>query len=202
MYGGKQFGDLALRAGGSYTWHRIDTSRSINYGLQAARATDKYSASTEQVFVETGYKLKATGVNLEPFANLAYINFQNNGISEDDGAAALHSDKQHIDATVSTLGLRADTQWQVSETATVTLRGELGWQHQYGELNRDTGLKFQGSSSPFVVNSVPASRDGAVLKADVAMVVNKNTTLSLGYGGLVSQNYQDNRINAGFTWHF
>ena len=202
VYGGKQFGELALRAGGAYTWHRIDTSRSVNYGAQSDRETAKYSARTEQVFAEAGYGVKAGWVNLEPFANLAYINFQNNGISEDGGAAALHGDKQHIDATVSTLGLRADTEWQASKTTSVALRSELGWQHQYGDLDRGTGLRFNGGSSPFVVNSVSASRDGMVLKAGAEMAVNKNATLSLGYGGLLSQNHQDNSVNAGFTWRF
>ncbi|WP_454878968.1 autotransporter outer membrane beta-barrel domain-containing protein [Serratia inhibens] len=202
VYGGKQFGELALRAGGAYTWHRIDTSRSVNYGMQSDRETAKYSARTEQVFAEAGYSVKAGWVNLEPFANLAYINFQNNGIAEDGGAAALHGDKQHTDATVSTLGLRADTEWQASKTTSVALRSELGWQHQYGDLDRGTGLRFNGGSSPFVVNSVSASRDGAVLKASAEVAVNKNATLSLGYGGLLSQNHQDNSVNAGFTWHF
>ncbi|WP_232240970.1 autotransporter outer membrane beta-barrel domain-containing protein [Serratia plymuthica] len=202
VYGGKQFGELALRAGGAYTWHRIDTSRSVNYGMQSDRETAKYSARTEQVFAEAGYSVKAGWVNLEPFANLAYINFQNNGISEDGGAAALHGDKQHTDATVSTLGLRADTEWQANKTTSVALRSELGWQHQYGDLDRGTGLRFNGGSSPFVVNSVSASRDGAVLKASAEVAVNKNATLSLGYGGLLSQNHQDNSVNAGFTWHF
>ncbi|CAI1171272.1 autotransporter outer membrane beta-barrel domain-containing protein [Serratia plymuthica] len=202
VYGGKQFGELALRAGGAYTWHRIDTSRSVNYGTQSDRETAKYSARTEQVFAEAGYSVKAGWVNLEPFANLAYINFQNNGISEDGGAAALHGDKQHTDATVSTLGLRADTEWQASKTTSVALRSELGWQHQYGDLDRGTGLRFNGGSSPFVVNSVSASRDGAVLKASAEVAVNKNATLSLGYGGLLSQNHQDNSVNAGFTWRF
>ncbi|KYQ98616.1 autotransporter outer membrane beta-barrel domain-containing protein [Serratia plymuthica] len=202
VYGGKQFGELALRAGGAYTWHRIDTSRSVNYGAQSDRETAKYSARTEQVFAEAGYSVKAGWVNLEPFANLAYINFQNNGISEDGGAAALHGDKQHTDATVSTLGLRADTEWQASKTTAVALRSELGWQHQYGDLDRGIGLRFNGGSSPFVVNSVSASRDGAVLKASAEVAVNKNATLSLGYGGLLSQNHQDNSVNAGFTWRF
>jgi subtilase-type serine protease len=202
VYGGKQFGELALRAGGGYTWHRFDTSRSVNYGMQSDRETAKYSARTEQVFAEAGYSVKADWVNLEPFANLAYINFQNNGIAEVGGAAALHGDKQHTDATVSTLGLRADTEWQASKTTSVALRSELGWQHQYGDLDRGTGLRFNGGTSPFVVNSVSASRDGAVLKASAEVAVSNNATLSLGYGGLLSQNYQDNSVNAGFTWKF
>lgn len=201
-YGGKRFGALALRAGGSYTWHHIDTVRSLNYGAQSDRETAKYGARTGQLFAEAGYSVKTERVNLEPFANLAYINFRNNGIAEGGGAAALLGDKQHTDVTVSTLGVRADTQWQLSQTTAVGLRSELGWQHQYGQRERGTGLRFNGSNALFVVNSVPVSRDGMVLKVGAEVVVNNNATLSLGYGGLLSQNHQDNSVNAGFTWRF
>ncbi|EPK6620449.1 autotransporter outer membrane beta-barrel domain-containing protein [Serratia marcescens] len=201
-YGDKQFGALALRGGAGYTWHRIDTKRSVNYGMQSDRDTAKYSARTEQLFAEAGYSVQGEWLNLEPFVNLAYVNFENNGIAESGGAAALRGDKQHTDATVSTLGLRADTEWQVSAGTTVALRSELGWQHQYGGLERGTGLRFNGGNAPFVVDSVPVSRDGMVLKAGAEVAVNENATLSLGYGGLLSQNHQDNSVNAGFTWHF
>ncbi|HGM7694866.1 TPA: autotransporter outer membrane beta-barrel domain-containing protein [Serratia marcescens] len=201
-YGDKQFGALALRGGAGYTWHRIDTKRSVNYGMQSDRDTAKYSAHTEQLFAEAGYSVQGEWLNLEPFVNLAYVNFENNGIAESGGAAALRGDKQHTDATVSTLGLRADTEWQVSPGTTVALRSELGWQHQYGGLERGTGLRFNGGNAPFVVDSVPVSRDGMVLKAGAEVAVNENATLSLGYGGLLSQNHQDNSVNAGFTWRF
>ncbi|MGP1325568.1 autotransporter outer membrane beta-barrel domain-containing protein [Serratia sp. CY40230] len=201
-YGDKQFGALVLRGGAGYTWHRIDTKRSVNYGMQSDRDTAKYSARTEQLFAEAGYSVQGEWLNLEPFVNLAYVNFENNGIAESGGAAALRGDKQHTDATVSTLGLRADTAWQVSPGTTVALRSELGWQHQYGGLERGTGLRFNGGNAPFVVDSVPVSRDGMVLKAGAEVAVNENASLSLGYGGLLSQNHQDNSVNAGFTWRF
>ncbi|WP_426914514.1 autotransporter outer membrane beta-barrel domain-containing protein [Serratia bockelmannii] len=38
--------------------------------------------------------------------------------------------------------------------------------------------------------------------AGAEVAVNENATLSLGYGGLLSQNHQDNSVNAGFTWRF
>ncbi|BEN42310.1 autotransporter outer membrane beta-barrel domain-containing protein [Serratia nevei] len=201
-YGDKQFGALALRGGAGYTWHRIDTKRSVNYGMQSDRDTAKYSARTEQLFAEAGYSVQGEWLNLEPFVNLAYVNFENNGIAESGGAAALRGDKQHTDATVSTLGLRADTEWQVTPGTTVALRSELGWQHQYGGLERGTGLRFNGGNAPFVVDSVPVSRDGMVLKAGAEVAVNENATLSLSYGGLLSQHHQDNSVNAGFTWRF
>ncbi len=202
VYGGKEYGALALRAGAGYTWHRFDTERSVTYGNQYDRASAKYNARTEQFFAEAGYSIPVGPVNVEPFANLSYVNFQNNRIAEQGGAAALHGDKQHTDATLSTLGLRSDLEWEVSQGTAVALRGELGWQHQYGDLDRGTGLKFNGSSTPFVVNSVSASRDGAVIKASAEVALNQNSHLSLGYSGLLSENYQDNSVNAGFSWNF
>ena len=202
VYGGKAYGALALRAGAGYSWHRFDTSRSVSYGSQYDRASAQYNARTEQFFAEAGYSVATGLVNLEPFANLSYVNFQNNRIAEQGGAAALHGDKQHTDATLSTIGLRSDLQLELNGGTAFALRGELGWQHQYGGLDRATGLKFNTSSAPFVVNSVSASRDGAVVKASAEVALNGNSQLSLGYSGLISENYQDNSVNAGFSWHF
>ena len=50
-----------------------------------------------------------------------------------------------------------------------------------------------------MVDSVPVSRDGMVLKAGAEVAVNENATLSLSYGGLLSQHHRDNSVNAGFT---
>lgn len=202
VYGGKQLGELALRAGAGYTWHRFDTSRSVSFGTQSDHSDAKYNARTEQFFAEAGYQLTAGMVSVEPFANVSYVNFENNRIREQGGATALRGDKQHTDATFSTLGLRSGLEWDATAETTVALRGEVGWQHQYGELDRATGLKFQGSSTPFVTNSVSASRDGTVLKASAEVAVNRNAHLSLGYSGLISENYQDNSVNAGFSWNF
>ena len=146
--------------------------------------------------------MKTAWVNLEPFANLAYVNFENNRIGEHGGAAALGGGKQHTDATLSTLGLRADTAWQLSKATAVALRGEAGWQHQYSDRDRASGLHFRGSEAGFVTNSVPVSRDGLVLKAGAEVAVNDNAAITLGYGGLLSSNHQDNSVNAGFNWRF
>lgn len=201
LYGDKRFGALALRAGGTYTWHRIDTSRSVNYGAQSDREKAKYNARTGQLFIESGYDWTSDAVNLEPFANLAYTHYRNEEINEQGGAAALRGDKQSQSATASTLGLRADTEWQTDSVA-IALRGELGWQHQYGKLERKTQLMFKRTDAAFDVNSVPVSRDGAILKAGVDVSINKNAVLSLGYGGQLSSNHQDNSVNVGLTWRF
>ncbi|MDC9589263.1 autotransporter outer membrane beta-barrel domain-containing protein [Xenorhabdus sp. XENO-10] len=202
LYGDRQFGDFALRTNGGFTWHRIDTTRSINYGSQRDSENAKYSGRTSQLSAELAYHLPAGTVNLEPFINLAYINFRNEGINENGVAAALRGNSQHTEATLSTLGLRANHSWQTSWGSSIALNGELGWQHQYGESERATGLSFRGSNTTFVTRSVPVSRDGVVLKANAEISTSSNVSFTLGYSGLLSSSHQDNSMNVGFKWQF
>ncbi|RUQ46919.1 autotransporter domain-containing protein, partial [Corynebacterium pseudodiphtheriticum] len=143
VYGGKRFDAIALRLGGASTWHRIDASRRVAYANQADYDKADYNARTDQVFGEIGYTQWS---QFEPFANLTYLNYQSDSFKEKGGAAALHASKQSQDATLSTLGLRAHTQLPVSSTSAVTLRGELGWEHQFGATDREASLKFAGSA--------------------------------------------------------
>ncbi|CAM3370880.1 Extracellular serine protease precursor [Xenorhabdus nematophila ATCC 19061] len=200
LYGDRQFGDLALRTNGGFTWHRIETKRFIGYGNQRDDENAKYNGRTAQLSAELAYHLPAGAVNLEPFVNLAYVNFRNDAINEDGGAAALHANSQHTEATLSTLGLRANHDWQTAWGASIALNGELGWQHQYGERERATGLAFRGSNTTFMTRSVPVSRDGVVLKANAEMTTSNNVSITLGYSGLLSSNHQDNSMNVGFKW--
>lgn len=197
IYASKQEGSLSLRLGGGYTWHSIDTERGVSYGAQSDYLRAGYHARTAQLFAETGYRIRTDVVNLEPFANLAYTHFQRDSLREKGGAAALHGEKQSTNATISTLGLRTDVQIDA-----VKLQGELGWQHQYGERNRDAGLMFSDPNAAFVVNSVPVSRDGAIVKAGAEVSLGKQATLALSYGGLLSDNHQDHRVNANLSWQF
>ena len=199
VYGGKRFEAIALRLGGASTWHRLDTSRRVAYANQSDHAKADYNARTDQVFAEIGYTQWRV---LEPFANLTYLNYQSDSFKEKGGAAALHASQQSQDATLSTLGVRGHTQLPLTSTSAVTLRGELGWEHQFGDIDREASLKFAGSDTAFAVNSVPVARDGAVIKASAEMALTQDTLVSLNYSGLLSNRGNNNGINAGFTFRF
>ncbi len=202
VYAGKTYDNLALRAGSAYTWHRIETSRGIGYYGQSDNARARYNAGTGQIFAEAGYRLDNTWFNLEPFANLAWVNYRSEDMAEKGGAAALSADSQSTSATLSTLGMRADKRWSTGKDSTVTLRGELGWQHQYNATEREVGLRFAGTDAAFNTATVAASRDGMVMKAGAEINVTKSVAVSLNYSGLFSPNYQDNGMTANVAWHF
>ncbi|CAK9886617.1 MAG: Extracellular serine protease [Candidatus Erwinia impunctatus] len=197
LYGSQQIGDVALRAGSTSTWHRIDTTRHVNYGVQSDKLSDQYSARSQQVYAEAAYGIMLPGVRIEPFINLSYASVQNEGVRERGGAAAVRTDRQHTDAMFSVLGSRAE-----ANVGIMTVRGELGWQHLYSATDRDAGMTFISSGTTFQVKSVPASRDGAVVKVWADLALNDRAKLSLDYAGVVTPHHQDNRVNLGMIWHF
>jgi len=161
LYGGKRFDHLSLRMGAASTWHVQETSRSVVYDPVSERQKAHYTSRTDQVFAEASYN---RWENVEPFVNLNQVNFKSDRFKERGGQTSLHSSAQTQNATFSTLGVRGQMRLPNESGRAVTLRGELGWLHQFGNLARDTSLKFAGSNTAFTVNSVPVSRDGALLK--------------------------------------
>ncbi|PHM74232.1 autotransporter domain-containing protein [Xenorhabdus kozodoii] len=202
LYGSKHIDDLALRAGAAYSWHRFDTKRSVVFGRQSDKLEAKYGAQTGQLFTEAAYGFSTSWLDLEPFANLSYVHFRNESINENGGGAALNGKKQSKNATFSTLGLRADQKWQTENEMTISIYGELGWQHQFGNADRGTQLSFSNSNATFTLNSVSASRDSAVVKAGTELDINENTQLSLGYSGVLSDKHKDNGVFLNAHWKF
>ena len=95
LYGDKRFGALALRAGARIR-HRIDTSRSVNYGAQSDREKASYNARTGQLFIESGYDWSNDVANLEPFANPAYTHYRNEGSMNTAGGGAARRQAKSI----------------------------------------------------------------------------------------------------------
>lgn len=199
VYGGKRFDSIALRLGGATTWNHIETSRHVSYGNQSSHPTAAYTARTDQVFGEVGY---VAWSGWEPFANITYVNFQSDSFQEKGKGAALRAGKQSQDAIVSTTGLRGHMQLTMGSSRSVRLRGELGWEHQFRELDRTKTMKFVGGDTGFEVSSLPASRNGAVVRASAEMNLTKDTVVSLNYTGHVSGQDTGNALNLGVSFQF
>lgn len=146
LYAGTQYGRLGFRSGLAYTWHRIETDRLVAFPDFSDSLSADYDAGTFQAFGEFGYRLDTASAAFEPYANVAYVNFDADGFSENGGVAALSSGDQSSDTTFATLGLRASSQFKLGST-TATARGGIGWQHAFGDVTPETSLAFAGGSS-------------------------------------------------------
>lgn len=183
LFGGTSFGNLGLSLGAAHTWHDIETGREIAFPGFADSAETSYDARTAQVFGELGYRIAAGNFAFEPFGNLAYVNVDTDGFAEDGGAAALTGAGGTSDATFTTLGLRAATDFRLGGM-TATARGMLGWRHAFGDTVPNSTHAFAGGDA-FTIAGTPIAEDALVLEAGLDVGLSQKTSLGLSYSGQI-----------------
>jgi outer membrane autotransporter protein len=200
LYGGGQWGALSLRLGASYTWHDIETRRSVvAAGLGTSLRSD-HDAGTAQLFGELGYRIDLGPVAFEPFAGLAYVNLRSDGINEIGGAAALSGTGDDTSLGYSTLGLRASTSARI-QGMDLTLRGALGWRHAFGDVDPKATLAFAGSI-PFTITGAPIARNAALVEAGLDLAISANASLGVTYAGQLASDAQDHAFKANLAVRF
>lgn len=200
LYAGTQRGDLGFRSGLAYTWHDIETSRSISIPGFADSVSSERDAGTFQAFGELGYRIETPVAAFEPFANLAYVNLRTDGFTETGGAAALAGLDRTTDATFTTLGLRASTAFPLGAT-NATARGMLGWRHAYGGIVPTSTHAFQAGNG-FTIDGVPIAKDSALVEAGLDLGLTDSATLGIAYQGQFGSGVEQNGLTARFAVRF
>ncbi|RWM07497.1 MAG: autotransporter domain-containing protein [Mesorhizobium sp.] len=200
IYAGTQRGPHSFRSGLAYTWNRIETGRSVAFpGFSDSLSAD-YHAGTFQAFGELGSRLDTASVSFEPYANLAYVNFNADGFTEHGGAAALSGKDRSSDTTFTTIGLRASTAFPLGSVNT-TARGGIGWRHAFGDVVPETALAFTGGSS-FAVEGTPIAKNAAVFEAGIDVKLTDKATIGLTYKGQLASDAQEHGFNAKLSVRF
>lgn len=201
LYGGSDWGQLGLRSGLAYTWHNIDTTRSVSFPGFSDRLSDGYNAGTFQAFSELSYGAQKGVTKFEPFANLSYVNFDANGLREHGGAAALTGSGVSMDTIFTTLGLRTTTSVNLGKKA-MTARGLLGWRHAYGDTIPTATLSYASGSNTFMTGGVPIARDAAVVEAGLDFTLSPTATLGISYNGQFANHLVDQSFKVNLSMKF
>lgn len=201
LYGGTQWGDLAFRTGAAYTWHGVTMNRTVSFAGFGDSLKGGYNAGTAQVYGEFGYKVQVGSGAFEPFANLAYVNLNTSGFTEQGGAAALSSASSSMDATFTTLGLRGSSTFDVNG-ASLTAKGMIGWRHAFGDTVPLSGMQFASGGAPFTIAGVPIARDAAVVEAGLDYAISPSATLGIAYGGQFGSGVTDQSVRANLSVKF
>lgn len=200
LYGGGQWGAVGLRGGAAYSWSRIDIGRSVAFPGFEDSLSAKYDEGTAQIFAEVGYRIDTAAASFEPFANLAYVSLHTDGFNEHGGAAALKATGTTTDATFTTLGIRAQSNFVLGGVA-ATARGTLGWRHASGDVKPLASVAFAGGEA-FTVVGTPIARDVAVIEAGLDFAVSSQATLGLSYAGQLASHASDNGFKADLSIRF
>lgn len=201
VYGGSSWGDIALRTGAAYSWHHIETARSVAVPGVVDSLSASYRAGTFQAFGELGYGIEAgNGLRFEPFANLAHVSLHTNGFGEAGGDAALGGRGSGTDVTFTTLGLRGDHVMSLGSMQ-ARLRGLLGWRHAFGDTVPQSTLAFSTGSS-FVIAGAPIAADSAVVEVGLDLDLTADASFGLSYSGQLSGSARDHGFQADLSVRF
>lgn len=200
LYGGSRWGNVGLRLGAAYSWQDVDTDRSVAFAGFADRMEASYDADTGQIFGEIGYRIETAPASFEPFAAMAYVNVDTDGFAESGGPAALTGARTDTDATFTTLGVRAATEFTFDGTK-ITALGMLGWRHAFGDAAPWTTFAFVGGDT-FAIAGTPIARDSAIVEAGLDFQVAPLAKLGLAYNGQFGSGLSDHGAKAHLAVRF
>jgi outer membrane autotransporter protein len=200
LFGGGQWGSFGLTGGAAYSWHSVETSRSVAFPGFTDTLSADYRAGTVQAFGEASYTVNLPGVKLEPFAGLAHVSVATGGFVETGAAAALTAARSTTDVTFSTLGLRASVPLPF-EGIEATANGMVGWRHAFGNVVPASSFAFAGGGG-FPILGVPIARDLAVIEAGLDFKLSNATSLTISYAGQFGSGVSDHSANARLAVRF
>ncbi|VVQ35219.1 autotransporter serine protease [Pseudomonas fluorescens] len=201
-YAGREIGAWRLSTGAAYSWHRADVKRDLQYGDISGKQKAKVDAATTQVFGEAAYRLHLQPLALEPFANLAYVHLDTEGLTEKGDAAALKSSGDQRDAVLSTLGVRAIKTFNLSPAQSLDVSGHLGWQHSLSDIDSEQHLRFASGGTPYAVESSALVRDAALVGVQASLALSKDVRVNLDYNGQLANREKLHGVGLSLNWQF
>ncbi len=195
-------GGLALRGGGLWAWSEIETSRAVVFPNFFERQKADYDADTGQLFGEIAYPTQMGGVDLEPFAGLAFVSVESSGFRERGGPeASLRTGGFDQDVGYTSVGLRAATTVMWGAMA-VTPHIEAAWLHAFDDVTPGASLAFATTGIGFAIDGVPLAEDSAILDTGLDFAVSERLTAGVSYTGQYANSVSDNGVKGRLTWLF
>lgn len=200
VYGGGQWQALGFSFGANHAWNELSGRRTVTLSGVNNALTSRYGARTTQAYGELNYTVSVGDVAFEPFANLAYVNVNSDSFSETGGVAALSGTGSVVDATFTTLGLRASTSFDLNGTA-ITAKAMAGWRHTLSGATPSSSNTLAGSGA-FTVSGAPLAQDLAVVEAGFSAAINAATALSVNYSGQFGSGVANQGLSASLSVKF
>lgn len=196
LYAATRYYQLGFKFGGSYSSHDLHSQRRVD----GERLRAQGRAGTTQLFGEASYSLDFRAFSIEPFAGLAYVYLDAQGLREQGGTQALRLPGAADDSAYLTLGWRGATSWQLQQRRLVG-RGSLAWRHAYGDdRTQATARTLTGDSQLLLGRTF--ERD--VLRLDLSLdhELSRDLYLGLTYAGQYAEDAHDNSLAARLSLKF
>jgi outer membrane autotransporter protein len=104
---------------------------------------------------------------------------------------------------VTTLGLRASTNFTINGFGNLRPTVQAGWQHEFLDASQQINSAFVSApGSLFTVNGSSFGRDSALVGFGVTHDLSASAKLFLDYGGKFTGGLQEHAVSGGFRVNF
>ena len=197
LYGTAGDGAWKVDFGGLYSWHDIDSSRSVGFGRLSETLTASYDAQSWQLFAEAGYEIEVGGSSIQPFAGISFMQLDTDSYTESGGVAALTAGSDSDNTTFTTLGVRASRKLAPATTLLVM----AGWRHAFGDIDPTAMVAFSAGPA-FVVTGAPIAQDALVVELGFDYALSDRLTVSAGYDGQFGSGTTSNLFEGALQLRF
>ncbi|AIG03835.1 outer membrane autotransporter barrel domain-containing protein [Pseudomonas fluorescens] len=208
-YAMRQDGPLTLRLGAIHSSHAGQNKRSIDFDFidHREQLKGKYTAQSQTVFSELGYRVDHGSFTVEPFAGVGYQRYHRERFKEKGGLSALSVGEQTQQNPSSTFGLRMTGLYTLDNQMTLKPHVSASWTHLYG----DVGSRVRQSSawvdksvfnSDFTIEGTSLDRDSLTLQAGLGLGVSTSQSVGLTYTGDVGTRSKNQALIGQWTLTF
>jgi outer membrane autotransporter protein len=200
IYGGADFGDVMIQAGGIYSRYDIDTHRTVDVDSLAGRLSGTTKAHSLQGFVEGSYEFRWDSGALAPFLNITQQQLRTNSSDERGSNAALHVMGNKSDLTYGTLGVRGRKDF--GEDGRFGIFGSVGWQHAAGDTDTSSKQRFLEGGNVFEVMGTPVGKNAGVGVFGVRFLATPTVTIDASWNGQFASEAKDQSARLALNWVF
>jgi subtilase-type serine protease len=203
VYGGNQWGALALRAGVTRADQEVDSERSVAFADVDQFLHTEYDATTTQAFIEGGYAFGRQAWTVEPYLQVARVDVDTDGFTEEGGSAALTGSDAEARTTLSTLGVRFDVNLSGAQPAAsgLHLRGGIGYRHASGDIHAE-GMHAWEDGVAFTVTGAPLAESSTVAEAGIVARLSERSLLEFSYSGQYADEARDHGATVRYSLEF
>jgi autotransporter-associated beta strand protein len=197
-----RLGALHVQAGGTYSWHTLDNSRSVAFTGFTDALRSRQHGNGAQGFGELGYTLfDASTVKFEPFVGYSHQHVSVDPTTETGGAAALTVARVKRDIDLARLGFHFTGSTPVPGTrALFEPRLSLAYQRSWGDRTGAATVALAGAA-PFEVAGAILPKDAMQIDGGFGLVMGK-IRLGASYLGTVGDSQFDHGGRVTFGIQF
>ena len=208
-YAVREDGPLALRLAAIHSSHAGQNKRSVDFDFIDYREQlkGKYTAQSQTLLSELGYRVDHGSFTVEPFAGVGYQRYHRERFKEKGGMSALNVGEQTQQNLSTTLGLRMSSLYTLDNQMSLKPHVSASWKHLYG----DVGSSVRQSSawvdkdafnSDFTIQGIALNRDSLALQAGLGLAVSATQSVGLTYTGGVGARSTSQAVMGQWTLTF